>query len=317
MKGDLFMKRFMKIMAMPLVNLALVPAITTLFAMHEMATSISFINPLAIICYVLAGFLFSRIDSKKDKIISTIITLVLTIAMGVVIAVVMDEYDMGVYYGLFTMPISMALFSLFGFSLYSTFIIIFLAPVSTLISVISGLVFSIGDKKKRKIGSIIVLAITAIAVIGFVISGIITQHNIRKDSYLGDDGAYYSAYFDMNGNKYENQEDVPYYDRQGNVYHWTYDNDKNADYEDDIYDYVGEITASDGTQYSWEIVYIDTDGYLYIDEKDELELRDDIPDDEVTEWDYEDKNGMHYSGILVVEYDRDGTPYVGIGNQYK
>ncbi len=304
-------------MAMPLVNLAFVPAITTLLVMVEMETSISFINPIAIIFYVLAGFLFSRIDSKKDKIISTIITLVLTIVMGIVIAVVMDEYDMGAYYGLFTMPISLAMFSLLGFDLYHTFIIIFLAPISTLISVVSGLVFSIGDKKKRKIGSIIVLAITAIAVIGLVISGIITQHNIKMDSYLGDDGAYYTAYFDMNGNKYESQEDVPYYDRQGNVYHWTYNEENSEDYEDDIYEYVGEITDINGKQYSWEIVYIDSDGYLYIDEKDELELRDDLPDDEITDWDYVDKNGMNYGSILVVEYDRDGTPYVGIGNQYR
>ncbi|MCM1285787.1 MAG: hypothetical protein NC213_04025 [Acetobacter sp.] len=56
---------------------------------------------------------------------------------------------------------------------------------------------------------------------------------------------------------------------------------------------------------------------LYFDTDDSIIYRSDIPDDVMTEWDYEDKHGNIYTSILSVCYDTNGSAYVGMGNEYK
>lgn len=186
------------------------------------------------------------------------------------------------------------------------------SAIPVLIILISSKIFNT-ENKKIKAALLVVMALICVVEIGFGIKGAVSLY---QDSYVGEDGQLYNAYYDVNGNKYEDNADVPYYDTQGNVYYWTYDESIDP-YSDENFLYCGELTDEQGNEYDIDKVYVNADGYIYIDEKDEMQLREDIPYEVDTEWSYMDKDGNIYASILSVSYMNDGTPYTGMGNEYR
>lgn len=313
------MKKVLQFLEMPLI-IALQIAIGCLLFAFGNGAGITFILPIALIIYMfLGGYAVSKIESKKIKILSAVFTAALLILSFVILFAVSGFSDSTG----FIVPLISPLANSFSYMFVNFEIVEYLSLpymiITTISSVIPVLIILISskifntDNKKIKAGLLVVMALICVVEIGFGIKGAVSLY---QDSYVGEDGQLYNAYYDVNGNKYEDNADVPYYDTQGNVYYWTYDESIDP-YSDENFLYCGELTDEQGNEYDIDKVYVNSDGYIYIDEKDEMQLREDIPYEADTEWSYMDKDGNIYASILSVSYMNDGTPYTGMGNEYR
>lgn len=313
------MKKVLQFLEMPLI-IALQIAIGCLLFAFGNGAGITFILPIALIIYMfLGGYAVSKIESKKIKILSAVFTAALLILSFVILFAVSGFSDSTG----FIVPLISPLANSFSYMFVNFEIVEYLSLpymiITTISSVIPVLIILISskifntDNKKIKAGLLVVMALICVVEIGFGIKGAVSLY---QDSYVGEDGQLYNAYYDVNGNKYEDNADVPYYDTQGNVYYWTYDESIDP-YSDENFLYCGELTDEQGNEYDIDKVYVNADGYIYIDEKDEMQLREDIPYEADTEWSYMDKDGNIYASILSVSYMNDGTPYTGMGNEYR
>ncbi len=313
------MKKVLQFLAMPLI-IALQIAICCLLFAFGNGVGITFILPIALIIYMfLGGYAVSKIESKKIKISSSVFTAVLLVLSFVILFAVSGYSDSTGFIVPLISPISNGVSVLFVSSGIIEYLSLPYMIITTIGAVIPVLIILISSKifntenKKIKAALLAVMALICVVEIGFGIKGAVSLY---EDSYVGEDGQLYNAYYDVNGNKYDDNADVPYYDTQGNVYYWTYDESIDP-YSDENFLYCGELTDEQGNEYDIDKVYVNSDGYIYIDENDELMYRGDIPDDADTDWCYKDKDGNIYSSILGVSYMNDGTPYTGMGNEYR
>lgn len=313
------MKKVLQFLAMPLI-IALQIAICCLLFDFGSGVGITFILPIALIIYMfLGGYAVSKIESKKIKISSSVFTAVLLVLSFVILFAVSGYSDSTGFIAPLISPISNGVSVLFVSSGIIEYLSLPYMIITTISSVIPVLIILISSKifntenKKIKAALLVVMALICVVEIGFGIKGAVSLY---EDSCVGEDGQLYNAYYDVNGNKYEDNADVPYYDTQGNVYYWTYDESIDP-YSDENFLYCGELTDEQGNEYDIDKVYVNSDGYIYIDENNELMYRGDIPDDADTDWCYKDKDGNIYSSILGVSYMNDGTPYTGMGNEYR
>lgn len=313
------MKKVLQFLAMPLI-IALQIAICCLLFAFGNGVGITFILPIALIIYMfLGGYAVSKIESKKIKISSSVFTAVLLVLSFVILFAVSGYSDSTGFIVPLISPISNGVSVLFVSSGIIEYLSLPYMIITTIGAVIPVLIILISYKifntenKKIKAALLAVMALICVVEIGFGIKGAVSLY---EDSYVGEDGQLYNAYYDVNGNKYDDNADVPYYDTQGNVYYWTYDESIDP-YSDENFLYCGELTDEQGNEYDIDKVYVNSDGYIYIDENDELMYRGDIPDDADTDWCYKDKDGNIYSSILGVSYMNDGTPYTGMGNEYR
>lgn len=109
-------------------------------------------------------------------------------------------------------------------------------------------------------------------------------------SEIDDEPLY--TYYDVVGNKYENINDVPFHDRQGNTYF----------YEPAWFE-VGTYTDQNGKKYDGHYCYISEDGYFYYDKNDKLQPYNDSYDY------YTDGEVIYYSPLGSIYWDEDGTMY--------
>lgn len=310
------MKKVLKFSAYPLSIMLSAAVNAALLALTAVA-AVSFMQAASMLIYMfLSGIVLSKINDKKIKISSLIFTTLLVLVGGIVCAVAMyNGGDTAVWAGMIVFPISTATAgALFPEHFLDTPYLIAFAACSVLpvlISYLSSLVFSM---KKKKLKTLLIVFMSLFCIY-YVISGVITITDIAKDS-IYENGEFYNAYYDINGNKYASPEEVPYYDKEGNVYYQTY-NHPVEEYSDEWYSYSGEMTDENGREYDIHDFYVYADGYIFMDSDDSVQLREDIPDGTITDWEYVDKDGNICGQILCVSYSGDGEPYFGMGDEYK
>lgn len=100
-----------------------------------------------------------------------------------------------------------------------------------------------------------------------------------------------SVFYDRNGVKYTKAEDVKYYDADGNVYNKILDEDGLPNFVD----------VNTGNSYFGMLCYISEDGYLYVDESNELNRVKGTVDT------YQDVLGKKYYDISTVYWDSSGN----------
>lgn len=310
------MKKVLKFSAYPLITMLAAAVNAALFALSTVA-AVSFMKPISLIIYVfLGGIVLHKINDKKIRNYSLIFTTILVLAGGIACAVGMDSIgDNAVWAGMIVFPLSTAVTGLLAMDHYldTLYLIIFVVSsvFPVLISYLASLVFGLKNKKLKSV--LIVLMVLLCA--GSSVGGITTIIDIAKDS-IYEDGEFYNAYYDINGNKYASNEEVPYYDRDGKVYYQTY-NHPVEEYSDEWLFYVGEMTDEQGNEYDVSDFYVYADGYIFMDKDKSVEIRDDMTEDMITDWAYVDKDGNICGPVLGVSYTRDGEPYFGMGDEYK
>lgn len=310
------MKKVLKFFAYPLSIMLSAAVNAALLALSSVA-AVSFMQAASMLIYIfVCGIILSKIDDKKVKISSLIFTTILVLAGGIACAAAMSSGgDNAVWTGMIVFPFSTAAAGLFLQEHYLDTLYLTVFAVSSvlpvLISYLASLVFGL---KKKKLKAVLI-AVMVLICIGSSVSGIKTITEIAKDS-IYEDGEFYNAFYDMNGNKYASNEEVPYYDRDGNVYYQTY-NHPVEEYSDEWFSYVGEMTDENGNEYDVSDFYVYADGYIFMDKDDSVEIRDDINEDTITDWAYVDKDGNICGQVLGVSYTRDGEPYFGMGDEYK
>lgn len=308
------MKKVLQYLELPVINLVLTPVIIGAIFSLNIYIGVSVLYFVALIMYIFpAGILFSKIKDKRIRIISAIATVVLYFIVGIIMAIWSNNSDTGDWASMITLPISSFLCNrLFQLGTVNSVFLILFAPLPVLISVGSAKVFATDKKWVKIVGAVCIIALVCG---GAVSSGLGFNEMFNGDySYVGDDGQVYRAYYDMNGVKYEDNADVPYYDREGNVYYWTYD--ESVDTEEQFL-YCGEMTDAQGNTYDIESTYVDTEGYIVIDTDNSIEFREDLNFDVETDWCYIDKNGNVYASILGISYLSDGTPFTAVGDEYR
>lgn len=100
-----------------------------------------------------------------------------------------------------------------------------------------------------------------------------------------------SVFYDRNGVEYSNEEDVLFYDAEGNVYNKVMDEDYLPNF----------VNVETGESYFGMLCYISEDGYLYYD-----------PDNSLTRLKgslniYQDVSGKKYYDISTVSWDSYGN----------
>ena len=260
------MKKVLQFLAMPLI-IALQIAICCLLFAFGNGVGITFILPIALIIYMfLGGYAVSKIESKKIKISSSVFTAVLLVLSFVILFAVSGYSDSTGFIVPLISPISNGVSVLFVSSGIIEYLSLPYMIITTIGAVIPVLIILISSKifntenKKIKAALLAVMALICVVEIGFGIKGAVSLY---EDSYVGEDGQLYNAYYDVNGNKYDDNADVPYYDTQGNVYYWTYDESIDP-YSDENFLYCGELTDEQGNEYDIDKVYVNSDGYIYI-----------------------------------------------------
>lgn len=315
-EGSKIMKKALKFFAYPLVAVLAVAVNFLLFYISTVG-AVSFMLTVSLVFYMfLGGIVLNKINDKKIRNSSLIFTsIVVFIAAVVVFALhVFQGNDTIEWISILVFPFSVFLRIIFV-NFYSDVIYcIFLAVgalLPVLISYLASLVFGL-EKKKLKY---ILIALMALCCAGSAVGGAVNIARIAKDSVYKD-GDFYNAYYDINGNKYASNEEVPYYDREGNVYYQTY-NHPVEDYSDEWFSYVGEITDENGNEYDISDFYVYADGYIFMDNDDTVELRDDIDEFTLTDWAYVDSEGNICGQLIGVSYTSEGEPYFGMGDEYK
>lgn len=309
------MKKLLKFSAYPLVTV-LVVAVNALLFYFSTVGAVSFMQTISLVFYIfLGGLILNKINDKKIRNCSLIFTLLILLVGGICCALQMSVgSDTASWIGMIVFPFSLAVSGIFPeYYLSTIYLIAFVvgAVLPVLISYIASIVFGI-EKKKFKA---VLIAVMALVCIGSAVNSTITILKIFDNS-IYENGEFYTAYYDINGIKYESNEEVPYYDRDGNVYHYTY-NHPVEEYSDEWYSYVGEITDENGKEYDVNDFYVYADGYIFMDLDNSVELRDDLLADVVTDWLYVDVEGNICAPILGVSYTSDGEPYCGMGDEYK
>lgn len=297
------MKRNFKYIAYPLTLLLSVALNIIMFVITPMLF-ISFSGAVSILIYAfLGGYAVSKIDSKRALAVMLAVMSVIAVVAGVICAKGIDwNSDTWAYYAMLLSPLGATIsFTLTAgnleFSIARAIItgICFIIPI--VISYLSALVFRLDKKTAKKVFAII----TALLCAALSVRGVYSFVTNLDETY-----------YDMNGEKYVYQSDVKYYDKAGNVYTWTYNDDSG---EDSLYS--GELTDKDGREYDIEKAYVYTDGYIFIDDKDEVEFRDDLPSDVTTDWDYIDKDGNICAKVSSVSYNKKGEPWCVMGDEYR
>lgn len=310
------MKKVLKFSVYPLSFLISVAVNAALMAISSVV-AVSFMQAASILIYIfLCGIILSKMDDKKIRISSLIFTTILVLAGGIACALAMHNFgDSAVWAGMIIFPFSAVITALFLQVNYSGVLYLVVFAVSSvlpiLISYLASLVFKL---KKKKLKSVLI-TIMVFVCIAFSVGGITKIIDIAADSVYKN-GEFYNAYYDMNGNKYASNEEVPYYDRDGNVYYLTY-NHPVEKYSDEWYTYVGEMTDKNGNEYDVSDFYVYADGYIFMDKDKSIKMRNDLTENVITDWTYVDKNGNICGQVLGVSYNRDGEPYFGMGNEYK
>lgn len=105
------------------------------------------------------------------------------------------------------------------------------------------------------------------------------------------DGEPLASFYDIHGNEYDSYNDVPLYDKEGNIY--TYEPDW----------FSGTYTDQNGKTYDSSYCYLSEDGYFYFDEKEELEPYENSIDY------YTDGETIYYLLFNYVYWDDNGTIY--------
>ena len=309
------MKKALKFFAYPLVAVSAVAVNFLLFYISAVG-AVSFMQTVSLVFYMfLGGIVLNKINDKKIRNLSLIFTsIIILIVFGIISALhILQGNDTIEWISMIVFPLSIPLARMFENS-YLAIYLVFLfigALLPVLISYLASLVFGI-EKKKIKY---ILIALMVLCCAGSAISGVVTITSIAKDS-IYEDGDFYNAYYDINGNKYASNEEVPYYDREGNVYYQTY-NHPVEDYSDEWFSYVGEMTDEKGNEYNISDFYVYADGYIFMDNDDTVELRDDIDEFTLTDWAYVDSEGNICSQLIGVSYTSEGEPYFGMGDEYK
>ena len=310
------MKKVLKFLAYPLVAVSAVAVNVLLFYVSTVG-AVSFMNTVSLIFYMfLGGIVLNKINDKKIRNLSLLFTAIIAaVAAGIISAFHINEGgDTAQWIGMIVFPYSTFINSIFVNNYSDVIYCISLAvgalfPI--LISYLASLVFGL----KKKTLKYILIAIMALYCLSSVVSSVITITSIAKDS-IYEDGEFYNAYYDINGNKYESNEEVPYYDREGNVFYQTY-NHPVEDYSDEWYSYIGEMTDENGNEYNIGDFYVYADGYVFMDTDNTVKIRDDIDENTITDWAYFDSDGNICGKLIGVSYTREGEPYFGMGDKYK
>lgn len=101
-----------------------------------------------------------------------------------------------------------------------------------------------------------------------------------------------SVLYDRNGTEYAEKSQVNYYDADGNIYHFTMDQET----------YLPSfVDAKTGEKYDAFFCYISEDGYLVMDFDHKIDLNEGSTDT------YHDDEGNTYYDISTVEWDKDGN----------
>lgn len=247
------------------------------------------------------GYLFSRIESKKIRILSVFFTVFFIITASITpdfIWYLLIPFD-AMYFDCFISPVVYYIVVLlpqtgpcyhFFFETFAGTILfgIFTNAVPVAIIVLSSKIFKIDNKKLKSILlSLIAVLCTALFCIGA--KEIITEKNIRP-----------FGHYDVNGVRYAREIDVPFYDTNGNIYHRT---------EEGLVD-------ENKNEYYYGQVYVNTDGYIFILNINDLRYRRDI-DPNKTDWNFIDSDGNIYASLQWVKYKKDGTVFTGFGDEYK
>lgn len=149
------MKRVLKILGLPSVDIVGVGIILSIIFMISVRTDIleitlRLIPIIAFLIYLLpGGFVLSKIEDKKSKRTSITISALLFIIIGIIMAVLSYGNDTGVWASIIILPIPIFISSsLFGYlSLVSQLFLVIAAPLPIIISAIGELIF---NKFKRK-----------------------------------------------------------------------------------------------------------------------------------------------------------------------
>lgn len=310
------MKKLLKFSAYPL-TVVLAAAVNAALFFLSTVVAISFMQMISMIIYVfLGGIVLHKINDKKIRNYSLIFTTILVLAGGIACAVGMYvSGDTAVWAGMIIFPLSTAVTGLLAMNHYLDTLYLIIFAVSSvfpiLISYLASLIFGIEKKKLKSV----LIAVMALICVGSAVKGAVTISELGKDS-IYENGEFYNAYYDINGNKYESNEDVPYYDKNGKVYYQTY-NHPVEEYSDEWYAYVGEMTDENGNEYNISDFYVYADGYVFMDKDNSVDIRDDLNEDTITDWAYVDSDGNICGQVLGVSYTRDGEPYFGMGDKYK
>ncbi len=309
------MKKVFKFLAYPLIT-ALAAAVNAALFYLSTEGAISFIKTISLIFYIfLGGIVLSKINDKKIRNCSLIFTALIMLAGGIACALNMSSSsDTAVWSGIIVFPFATATAGIFFEHYLETiyliaFVIGAVSPV--LLSYLASLAFAI---KKKKLKAVLI-AVMALICIGSAVQGAVTFASFFENSTY-EDGKFYNAYYDINGNKYASNEEVPYYDREGNVYYQTY-NHPIEEYSDEWFSYLGEMTDENGNEYNISDFYVYADGYIFMDTNNTVDIRDDLNDDTITDWAYVDSEGNICGQLIGVSYTRDGEPYFGMGDKYK
>lgn len=294
------MKKFLQFMALPLLQALAVLISVVLFAVWN-SIGIILMSPILLILHIfLGGYIFSKIEDKKIRVLSALFTALLLIVSYAIIFIVAQNHMDVMYAAIFISPLGNLLpvgkleYMSGAYMVAETIC----SVIPVILTVISAKIFSLEKKKIRNI-LLIVLAVLCAVSLGTSIKSAVEEGNTV-------------SYYDMNGVEYVDNSDIPYYDRNGTVYYWTYDTAKEDDFS-----YCGELTDERGNKYDIEKVFVDSEGYIFIDENNEITLRDDVPDTVLTGWNYKDKDGRIYTDLLAVEYDSNGKPFTAMGDEYR
>lgn len=300
------MKKLLSFFAYPVVMILS----SVIFAFCINSYFFYFSIPFELIFIVLiGGFILSKIEDKKIRIASTAFVSVLLAAASIAVTISLYLENTDAAYGFLVInPLALAISQIIYNDSWGNEILgVIYTVVCAFIPFASLLASKLFKMEKGKIKNIC-FAVIAVAIVGLGVWQGVSSANALKGMKMNGQ----ILYFDVNGNSYEDDTDVPYYDIQGNKYYWTTDG---AESDDSLY--CGELTDEKGNKHSLDNIYVNTEGYLYFDTNDSITDRSDIPDDVMTDWRYEDKEGNIYTSILSICYDTDGSTYVGMGNEYK
>lgn len=309
------MKKILNFLAYPFVTVLAIAVNVGLFFL-SVEVAVSFVQTASLIVYIfIGGIIVSKIKDKKIKIYSLIFTAFIMLAGAIAcLAVMADGNDTAVWASVLAFPFSNSVTSIFYEHYLETIYMIAFAISAVLPVLISYIASKVFELKKKTIKAVLI-AIMALICIGSAIQGAVTIFRVSGDS-IYKHGEFYNAYYDMNGNKYESNEEVPYYDRNGKVYYYTY-NHPDEEYTGELYSYSGEMTDENGKEYDIEKFYVYADGYIFMDEDKTVKFREDLPADTITDWTYVDSEGNICGMLIDVSYMSTGEPYFGMGNEYK
>ncbi|MDE6111726.1 MAG: hypothetical protein K2F65_07405, partial [Eubacterium sp.] len=212
------MKKVLKFLAYPLTAIFVTAVNAALFVLST-EFAVSFIQPVSLIFYIfLGGIVLSKIKDKTTKLGSVIFTALILLAAGIACAAIMsDGNDTAVWISIMAFPFSIPVASIFHEHYLDTIYLIAFVISTVLPVLVSYIVSKIFEMKKKPL-KIVLIAVMAFICIGSAVQGALSIFSIAKDS-IYENGVFYNAYYDINGNKYESNEEVPYYDKDGNVYY--------------------------------------------------------------------------------------------------